>query len=71
MGEGKAKKAREREDTKEMLEKMRWTPEQEALYVVRTYLRSVVEVCPRGQKQKESRQWWEEAKRAMEGLEED
>ncbi|KLO13422.1 kinase-like protein [Schizopora paradoxa] len=65
------KRAREREDTKEMLEKMRWTPEQEMLYVVWTYLRSVVEVCPRGQKQKESRQWWEEAKRAMEGLEED
>lgn len=65
------KRVGEREDTKEMLERMRWSPEQEALYVVWTYLRSIVEVCPRGPKHKDSREWWEEAKKAMDGLGED
>ena len=48
------------EDGKRMLEGAEWkSPRQEAAWNVCNYLRCIVEVCPRGQKEKESRQWWQ------------
>jgi hypothetical protein len=54
---------------REILKNMKWEYEEQGyVFQVWNYLRSIVEVCPRGQRVKESREWWKEVEKNLDVL---